>query len=163
MLSVRQNSGVRCLISVSARRTNVDRCTQGGFNGSSPRTERRCGLKSIGAALVRATGKGAVVLRCSMYAPQPCDHLRAMYNALNFTRGCPIPYVTLRPGKSAPLRKGTLRRMLSHCGRPFDTAVNRRTRHENLPGRVGCIVSCQLVCYLHGNLPLSVSMCSTTR
>lgn len=173
LLSVRHNSGVGCLMSVSAGTMGNPTCVGGAANG-------RIGSfrgNSRASALVHARGNGAVLVRRGIVAPHPCDHVCRMMNTSNCTDGCPVRRCYVHPARvtsgSMPGRRGLGTRnsmptsiggtLVSGCGRPVRGRLRRATGGMNKRNNVSCVVSCHLICYLHGNLPLSVSICSLTR
>lgn len=173
-LGVRHNSHVRALMTVSAgsimNGSLIGRGTSsiyGDFHGNSR-----------AAALVHATGNGIVRVRRGIVAPRPCGHLCRLANAGNFTGGCPARKCTLstrrlgtsniRPGISSlgsrnfvPERR--VMTLMRGCRRPVLGGCNRVTGRMNNRNNVSFVVSDHLICYLRGNLPLSVSICSLTR
>lgn len=173
-LSVRHKSHVGALITVSAgstmngtlMRREANRA-YGGFHGNSR-----------AAALVHARGKGIVRVRRGMVAPRPCGHLCRLAKAGNFTGGCPMRNCTLSTGRvdTSKMRPGIssldsrdflpgsrVNTLMRGCRRPVLGGCNRVTGRMNKRNNVSFVVSDHLMCYLRGNLPLSVSMCSVTR
>lgn len=132
---------------------------------------------SRAVAFVHARGNGAVRVRRSMVGPHPCDHVCRLANAGNFTGGCPVRRCYFHPSRvsdaDVPSRRGldvrsTIprgmgRALVDRCGRPVRRRLRRATGGVNKRKKVSFVVSCHLMCYLHGKLPLSVSICSLTR
>lgn len=132
---------------------------------------------SRAAAIVHARGNGAVLVRRGMVAPHPCDQVCRLINASKCTDGCPIRRCYLHPrrmsagiitgrrglGTRNSLPRSIGQRLVGGCGRPVRRRLRRATGGMNNRNNVSCVVSCHLICYLHGKLPLSVSICSLTR